>query len=471
MIYDKLVSFGKGGVIEPCLAESWDISDDGTEYTFHLRKDVKFSDGSPFNADAAVKNFDTIMLNRKRHTWQEITNKIEKWEAVGEYDLKITLNSPYANTLNDFSAFRPYRFIAPSSIPESGSTADGIKAPIGTGPWVLSEISPNEHDLFTRNEYYWGPKPQIEKVLIKVIPDPLTRAIALETGEIDLIYGRGQIGLDVFDRLSKDPKFVTSVSPPLANSVIALNTDVFPTSEKAVRLALNYVTNRDEIINGLYLGYEEPAYLYCNKIYKYCDIDLKPHPFDIALASKTLDDAGWKLPPGGTVREKDGKKLDIPFSFIATDGNHKAVVEAMQAQALKAGINIIPMGEESDIYISHNREGNFNMLLVETYSAPLEPIANFSAMRVPTNTECQALKGLPQKEQLNELIGKLLASFKEEDIARYVRDILTVLHEEAVFIPINGISLFEVHRKGELDGVTFDTDKYHIAFEKMRKLK
>ncbi|MDR2350159.1 MAG: nickel ABC transporter substrate-binding protein [Deltaproteobacteria bacterium] len=471
MIYDKLVSYGKGGVIEPCLAESWDVSEDGLTYVFHLRKDVKFSDGEPFNAEAAVKNFDTIMLNRKRHGWQEITNKLEKWEAAGEFDLKLTLNSPYANTMNDFAAFRPYRFLSPKAFPDSGFTADGIKAPIGTGPWKLTETVPNEYNLFERNDLYWGPKPQAEKVLIKVIPDPLTRAVALETGEIDLIYGSGQIGFDVFDRFSKDPKYVTSISDPLLNNVVALNTGRFPTNDKAVRLALNYITNRDEIIQGLYLGHLQPAYFLCNKVFKYCDLDLKPYPFDVELAAKTLEEAGWILPPGQTIREKDGKKLDVPFSFISTDATHKSVVEAMQAQAKKAGINIIALGEEADIYLSHNREGNFNMVLIDTYSAPLEPVASLSAMRSPTNTDHQAQAGLPQKAQIDELIGKMVSSVKEEDIANYVKEILTFFHDEAVYVPLIGVSIIEVHRKGELDNVTFDTDNNHIAFEKMIKLK
>ncbi|MDR2350625.1 MAG: nickel ABC transporter substrate-binding protein, partial [Deltaproteobacteria bacterium] len=371
MIYDKLVSYGKGGVIEPCLAETWDISDDGLEYTFHLRKYARFSDGTPFNAEVAVKNFDTVMLNRKRHGWQEITNKIEKWEAVGEFDFKITLNEPYSNALNDLSAFRPYRFLGLAGFPESGFTADGIKEPIGTGPWILKEIVPNERDVFVRNPNYWGPKPQADTVLIKVIPDPLTRAVAMETGEIDLIYGSGQIGFDVFDRFSKDPKYVTAISPPVANNLIALNAGLFPTNDKAVRLALNYITNRDEIIQGLYLGHQEPAYFYCNKVFKYCDIDLKAYPFDVALAAKTLDDAGWKLPAGGTIREKDGKKLDVPFNFVATDSTHKSIAEALQAQALKAGINIIAVGEEADMFMSHTREGNFNMVMRDTWGAPL----------------------------------------------------------------------------------------------------
>ncbi|MDR2350158.1 MAG: nickel ABC transporter substrate-binding protein [Deltaproteobacteria bacterium] len=471
MVYDPLVLYGEGGEILPCLAESWEISPDGLEYTFKLREGVKFSDGTAFNADAAVKNFDTIMQNRKRHSWIELTNKIEKWEAAGEHVFKITLNSPYSPALNDLASFRPYRFLAPSAFPDSGFTADGIKAPIGTGPWVLIESSPNQHDLFERNDLYWGPKPQAEKVLIKVIPDPLTRAVAMETGQIDLIYGAAQIGFDVFQRFSKDPRFETSISPPLSNSVITLNTGLFPTDDKAVRLALNYVTDRDAIINGIFLGYQKPSYFYCNEVFQYCDLNLKPYPFDIELAKKTLEDAGWILPAGETIREKDGKKLDVPFSFVSTDGAQRTMAEAIQAQALKAGINLIPTGEEADMFLSHTREGNFNMVAKETWGAPLEPIGQLSGMRRPTGTDFHAQQGLSQKPMMDELISKLVSSVDEKEREALVKQVFTILHEEAVYIPIHGNSSVEVHRKGELENVTFATDDNYVAFEKMRKLK
>ncbi|MDR2350157.1 MAG: nickel ABC transporter substrate-binding protein [Deltaproteobacteria bacterium] len=471
MIYDPLVLYGEGGAMEPCLAVGWEISDDGLEYTFRLREGVLFSDGSPFNAHVAVKNFDAIMANRKRHAWIELTNKIEKWEAEGELVFKITLNSPYSPTLNDLASFRPYRFLALSGFPDNGLTAEGIKAPIGTGPWVFKETLPNEHDLFVRNELYWGPKPKVKNVLIKVIPDPLSRAVAMRTGIIDLIYGTGQIGFDAFDEFVKDPRFGHGISPPLSNTIITLNTALFPTDDKAVRLALNYATDRDEIIRGIFLGYQEPAYFYCNPVFRYCDANLEPHPFDVDLAVKTLEEAGWLLPPGKKIREKDGKRLDIPFSFVSTDSNQRILAEVMQAQALKAGINLIPRGEEADTFLTHTREGNFNMVTKETWGAPLEPIGQLSGMRRPTGTDYHAQQGLSQKPRIDELISVMVSSADERERETLVKQIFAILHDEAVYIPIHGNSSVEVHGSGKLSGVSFATDDNYIAFEKMTKLK
>jgi nickel ABC transporter, nickel/metallophore periplasmic binding protein len=471
MVYDRLVGYSHDGQIEPALAESWEISDDGLVYTFHLRPGVKFSDGTPFDAAAVVKNFETIMANRQRHSWQEITNRIEKWEAAGPLTFKLTLSSPYAPALYDLAAFRPYRFLSPAAFPDNGLTAEGLKAPIGTGPWKLVESVPNEYDLFERNDLYWGEKPQAEKVLVKVIPDPLTRAIALETGQIDLILGHGQIGYDAFDRFSRDPRYETAVSKPTATQTIAINTGRAPTDDRQVRLALQYLTDRNDIISGLFLGHQDAAYFYCHPSFPYCDLGLSPHPFDLDLAAKTLDEAGWILPKGGKVREKNGQKLEIPFNYVGTDASQKALAEAFQAQAAKAGIAVTLQADEPDLYLSHTREGNFNLLAKNTWGTPLEPVGALSGMRRPTDIDYHAQAGLKSKADIDQKITEMLAATSEEEQAALCRDVFRMLHEEAVYIPIHGVALMEVHRKGELEGVGFAPDKYGVPFEKMKKLK
>ncbi|MDR1041519.1 MAG: nickel ABC transporter substrate-binding protein [Deltaproteobacteria bacterium] len=471
MLYDRLVGYSNEGKIVPELAESWEVSDDGLVYTFHLRPNVKFSDGTPFDAEAVVKNFDTILAKRELHSWQEITNKIEKWEAEGPLTFKLTLNSPYAITLYDLAAFRPYRFLSPAAFPDSGLTYEGIKAPIGTGPWKLVESVPSEYDLYERNDLYWGKKPTIEKVLVKIIPDPLTRAVAMETGQIDLIHGDGQVAYDAFDSFSRDSRYITSISKPVMTETIAVNTGRYPTDDKSVRLALQYVIDRDELVKGLFLNHQVPAYFYCLPSLPYCDISLTPYPFDLELAAKTLDEGGWKLPEGATVREKDGKKLEIPFSFSGTDASEKALAEGFQAQAAKAGIAIILRPEEPDTFLTHNREGNFNLVTLKTWGPPLEPLSYMSGMRDPAIVDFHVQSGLKNKAEIDQKITRMLSAVDEKEKADIVRDIYQTLHNEAVYVPVHGISLMEVHRKGELEGVGFTPNRYQIPFDLIRKLK
>ena len=200
MVYEGLVRYGDNGKIEPALAESWDISEDGKTYTFKLRK-AKFSDDSDFNAENVKRNFDTVFSeeNKKNHTWFDFTNQLESYRVVDEHTFEIKLKQAYSATLYDLSMIRPIRFIADAAFPDGDDTTkDNLKKPIGTGQWVVKDKKPNEYITFTRNENYWGEKPKLKEVTVKIIPDPQTRALEFESGNVDLIYGNGVIGLDNF---------------------------------------------------------------------------------------------------------------------------------------------------------------------------------------------------------------------------------------------------------------------------------
>lgn len=108
MVFEPLVSNTPEG-IRPCLAESWDISDDGRVYTFHLRRDVRFSDGEAFNAAAVKQNMDAILANRQRHAWMDLIRKIEHDEIVDEFTYRLYLRTPYYPTLIELGALRPFR--------------------------------------------------------------------------------------------------------------------------------------------------------------------------------------------------------------------------------------------------------------------------------------------------------------------------------------------------------------------------
>lgn len=464
MVYDALVELRPDGSIGPSLAESWDISEDGRVYTFHLRRDVVFSDGQPFNAEAAVKNFRAIMNNRTRHLWLGIAGKIEGYEAAGPYDFKLTLSSPYYPCLRDLALPRPFRMLSPAAFPDDGDTSKGIKAAVGTGPWKLSEIALSRYDLFERNENYWGTKPKTPKVLVKVIPDPVSRALAFETGEIDLIYGMGQINFDTFDRLRKTPGVDSAVSGPMGTMTLALNSASGPTSELNVRRAIQHLTNKDALIKGVTLDTQPRADTLFHPDVPYCDIGLTPYAFDPAKAAGLLDEAGWKMVPGRKVREKDGVPLVIDLCFVGNDAAHKAIAEVLQAQALAAGVAFNLLGEEPDSFYRRQKEGDFGLIINPTWGPPFEPHAMISSMLLPSHADYMAQSGLPMKAEIDENINQVLVSTDETERAELYRRILTELHEQAVYLPIYYNAMFEVHRAGRLKDIGFGPDTSHIPF-------
>ena len=246
MVYEGLVDYSESGVI-PKLALSWEISKDGTSYIFHLRKDAVFSNGEKFNASAVKSNFDAIMDNKKRHSWLELTNIIKSYEVKDEYTFVLNIDHPYEPTLRELALVRPFRFIAPTAM-INGGTKDGIKEAIGTGAYILQDSKLGVYD----------------EILAKVIPDPNTKVIALKTGEVDLIYGNGQITLDSFNELKKD--YPTIISKPMLTTTLALNSSKFPTSDLSVRTALNMILDKDMINENFFIKLKKRLIFYLIQI-------------------------------------------------------------------------------------------------------------------------------------------------------------------------------------------------------------
>jgi nickel transport system substrate-binding protein len=465
MLYDPLVKLNDDGTIGPALAESWDISPDGTVYTFHLRKGVRFTDGEPFNAEAVELNFKAVMANAARHEWLGITSKIDGYEAVGEYDFRLTLSSAYYPALDDLALPRPFRFLSPASFPDDGDTSKEIKSAVGTGAWKLVETALGEYDRFERNDSYWGGKPGPEKVLVKVIPDPVTRALAFESGDINFIYGIGQVNYDTFERLRGGADVTGTISGPRGTTTLALNSARGPTKELAVRRAIQHLTNKAEIIRGVTLGTQIPADFYFAPSVPYCDVGLQPYKYDAAQAAALLDGAGWTLPAGKTVREKDGSPLEIDFCFVGNNAAQKAIAEVLQGQALKLGVSFKLLGEEEDSFYARQKSGDFGMIFNDTWGPPYEPHAMVSSMLVTSHADYMAQIGLPMKTQLDGNIRRVFVTTDVAERAALYRDILTTLHDQAVYLPLYYNTMFEVHRTAEMTGVRFGADQYHIPFE------
>jgi nickel transport system substrate-binding protein len=468
MVYEPLVKYSSKGTIEPCLAESWSASKDGKEYTFNLRKGVRFSDGTPFNAAAVKKNLDAVKANAARHEWLEGVTQIVEARVVDDSTVKLVLKDSYYPILQDLALVRPLRMLSPSAFPASGTTADGIKAPIGTGPWKLVETKLGEFDRFERNELYWGPRPKADRILVKVIPDPNTRAIALETGQIDLVYGTGQINLDSFKRYSSDKRFTVAMSQPLSTRMLALNTKKGPASDKAVRLAIQHAVDKDSLIKGVFFGTEIKAdALYASNI-PYADLSLPPYAFDRSQAGKILDDAGWKKDPGTGFRAKGGAPLAMNLCFVGNDAVMKSSAEVIQADLAKVGIKVSLVGEESDSYYSRQKNGDFDMIFNNSWGPPYEPHAFMSSWRVPSHADYQAQLGLPEKAELDEKIGEVLVSTDGKARASLYKWILTTIHQEAVYLPISYTTITCVYGKN-LSSVGFGATTSEIPFESIVK--
>lgn len=467
MVYEPLVKYQADGSVKPWLAKSWTHTADGKTWTFTLRDDVTFSNGEPFDAPAAAENFRVVLDNRQRHAWLELANQIVDVKALGKTELQITLKSAYYPFLQELSLPRPFRFIAPSQFKDN-ETLRGIKAPIGTGPWVLKESKLNQYDVLVRNERYWGDKPPLRQITVKVIPDPTTRAVAFETGDVDLLYGNeGLLPLDTFARFSQNPAYRTQLSQPIETVMLALNSAKAPTNELAVREALNYAVNKKSLIDNALYGTQQVADTLFAPSVPYANIGLTPRQYDPQQAKTLLENAGWKLPAGKDIREKMGQPLRIELSFIGTDALSKSMAEIIQADMRKIGVDVALIGEEESSIYARQRDGRFGMIFNRTWGAPYDPHAFMSSMRVPSHADYQAQQGLADKPIIDKEIGEVLETTDETTRQALYKDILTRLHNDAVYLPISYVSMMVV-AKPELGEIPYAPIASDIPFEQIK---
>ena len=460
MLYETLVNITADGY-EGCLAESWDITDDGRTYTFHIRDGVKFSDGEVCDANAIKANFDAIIENKDRHTWLEMMNLLVGVSAPDDKTFVIELSEPYYPLLTELGVTRPFAMISPKAM-KDGSTKDGVNAYIGTGPYVLTDFVTDEYAVFEANENYWGEQPKIKKITVKVIPDNQTRILALEKGEIDMIFGKNMIDADAIIQYTGNDKFTVSLSDPTSTRQIVLNTTRDVLADKEVRQALQHATNKQAISDGIFYGLEQPADTLFAKTVPYCDIDLEPYAYDVELAQSMLDEAGWVV-GADKIREKDGQKLNIDLLYNSDSVTEKAIAEYLQSEYQKIGISLNIHGEEEQSYRDNMKAGNFDMVFNICWGTPYDPQSSLAAMRAPVYGDSAAQLGLEDKADIDQAITDILVSTDETKRQELYTFVLTRLHEDAVYIPLTYECNKAIYRS-DLQGFHFTQTQYEVPF-------
>lgn len=463
ILYDTLVSITADGY-EGCLAESWDISEDGRTYTFHIRPNVLFSDGEKCDANAILANFNAILEKRERHTWLEMMNLLVGVSAPDENTFVIEMSEPYYPMLTELGCIRPFAMISPSCM-INGSTKDGVNGHIGTGPYVLTDFVTDEYAVFERNENYWGKAPAIRKITVKVIPDNQTRIMALESGEIDLIFGKNMIDADAISQYLDSDRFTVGLSDPTSTRHIVMNTTREILGDPAVRKALQHATDRQTISDGIFYGLEQPAdTLYATTV-PYCNVGLKPYEYSTETAAQILDEAGWVL-GSDKMRAKDGRQLALDLLYNSDSVTEKTIAEYLQSEYLKLGISMTIHGEEEQSYRDNMKAGNFDMVFNICWGMPYDPQSSLAAMRAPVYGDYAAQQGLEDKAEIDEAITKILTSTDEAERQELYKSVLTNLHEDAMYLPLT----YECNKAlytSALHGVHFGTDQYDVPFADM----
>ncbi|UPG65663.1 nickel ABC transporter substrate-binding protein [Metabacillus endolithicus] len=464
MVYEPLVSYQEGGELKPHLAESWEISEDGKEYTFHLREGVKFSDGTSFNAEVVKKNFDTVLNHLDMHSWLGFLSKINSTEVVDEYTFKLTLTEAYYPTIQELAVVRPVRFLGEAGFPEDGDTSKGVVEPVGTGPWVLEDYKVDEYAVFKRNEEYWGELPKEEKITVKVIPDAETRVLAFEKGEIDLLYGEGTISLDAFKQLESTENYESSISEPVATRQLVINSKKEQLSDEKVRQALHYAFNKEALVEGVTSGYEEKAdYILPTNLPYTKDNGATVIDYDVEKAKSLLDEAGWTLSEGETVREKDGQPLEFELMYDSAEQIQKTMAEVIQSEWAAIGVKLNIVGVELTEQVQRFKDNEFDVNFFSNYGTPYDPHTFLNIVASEGFGFNEAISAYPNKAEILKQIAEVPQTTDEAQRQQLYTSILTSIQEQGALIPISYIKKTAIYQK-DVTNFTFPANRDEHPF-------
>lgn len=436
MIYESFSEDKGGGKIEPVLATSWDISEDGKTYTYHLRKGVKFSDGTDFNAAAVEFNLKRWINNDRFNSLTSYA--VDNIKIIDDHTIAVTYKDATYSILMEQTYPRPNRFLSPASIENDGSATGKFSKPIGTGPWMLEEYKKDEEFTLVPNPYYWGEKPKIDRIRFKVITDAQARVLALKNGEVDIIGGdlMGKIPMESIDELKNGGDFDVYITGTMCSHFISFNEDNKILQDKNVRLALNYGADKKSIAEDLFNGKGLEAHgLYQDSVPYTNSENSFAYPYDTEKAAKLLEESGWVDSDGDGIREKNGQKLEFNFVYSTDEfPEWKSLAEYLQSLYTKIGVNIKLNCLDKNGYADATTTKNFDICLRRTSSDSWVPHSSLKELFTPYAKRDYALVWT-DKELISMINDTLLCREENERQTKYNK-LFKYICDEAYTVPI-----------------------------------
>jgi peptide/nickel transport system substrate-binding protein len=463
-IFDTLVYRGPDNKFHPALAESWENSADGRTYTFKLRRGVRFHDGTAFNANAVVFNFDRIVNPATRsRTAVQLLGPYERSRAVNPTTVEVTFKSAVSPSgILDGLSQAWMGMVSPAAVAASG--ADFGRRPVGTGPFRFREWRAQNQIVLERNPAYSWASPAFTRkgpaalsdVTFRFIPEDATRAAALERGEVDLIQ---EVAVDAVERFRGNTSYsVISGVAPGGPVIFWLNTEVEPLNDVRVRKAILHGFNRAGLVKGVYRSYLVPAegplspstWAYTKKVeglYRY----------DPSKAKRMLDEAGWAPGPDGT-RMKAGKALTVRLGDLFD----RRRGEYFQANMRQIGVNVdFRLVSSAELFGMTRRAGDYEM--ASTWYASSDPhILNllFNSANVGTGFAISRWRD----PTLDAKMAEAFATVDDAKRAALYEEIQLYIMDKALLVPLYAETEIDAI-KVKFKGYRLDRGQYPELFE------
>lgn len=441
-VFDTLIGSDENAAYFSGLAERWEMAPDGLSITFWLRKDVTFHDGTPFNAEAVKFNLESIRDPKLgSQAAIDLLGPYAGSDIIDAYTIRVRYSRPYAAAIASFSQ-NELSPVSPTAAEKLGNEAFAA-APVGAGPFRFVSWERGRQVVLERfDAYNWAPgfsahqgPSRVARVVHRFIPDAATRVAALEKGEIDIADSVPVLDLK---RLGDDRRNYRTVVGNAAGMPLGalLNTSRGPFQDIRVRQALSYALDRPRMVQGMFFGLIDPAYGPLSKTtpgYS-AAVEAMYRP-DRNRAIALLEEAGWKMGPGG-IRVKDGQPLSVGYFVPPPMGQDVAV--QMQAEARRVGIDL----KVENITFARMQE----LVFANTYDMlPLRWInADPSLLAIPFHSRNIAETGRYrfnwariQDPKMDELLAQGEAIVDPVQRAAVYAEIQKRVMDEALWLPIH----------------------------------
>ncbi len=432
-VYENLVEFKPGTTeIQPGLAEKWDVSKNGLEFVFTLRKGVKFHDGTDLNADAVV--FSIARQLDKKHPFYKY-GPWKYWGAMGmngivkdivkvdDLKVKIILKKKEAPFLANL-AMQFASIVSPAAAAKY--KADFKNHPVGTGPFKFVQWIKDDSIVLERNDNYWREKAFLDRLILKVIPEATARYLALKKGEVDVIDFPSP---EDIDNIKKDSNMKVVEQPGLNVGYMAMNMSKKPFDNKLVRQAVSYAVNKKDIITAVYGNQGVPAK---NPIpptmWSYND-SIDDYKYDPKKAKELLKKAGFE----------NGFETTIWAMPVARpyNPNGKKVAEILQSQLKEVGIRVKIVSYEWGTYLDKLDNLEHDMCLIGWTGDNGDP-DNFLYVLLSiesTNKPAQNYAYWKNKK-FDSLIRKAKETLDQKKRDKLYREAQEVFHDDAPWVPL-----------------------------------
>lgn len=444
MIGDTLVTLDYDlKTIQPGLAESWEISEDGKTYTFNLRDDVTFCSGKPFTANDVVATINRWLDPETNGvvTWR--AGDVDEVVAVDDYTVEYKLNEPYAELL--FQMTQHFHTIINVEQAEELGEDFGVSAIDGTGPFCFESWTPRDSTVLTRHEAYnWAPPQfsnttaQVDRLVWQVSPEESPRLAAIQTGQSDASQ---YLPFWAIEQLQADPNVnLTQAENYFWTYFVGMKISRDNMTEEAVRRAINLAVDTQAIADSIFFGHAEVAnsYIHPATLDFNSEMDLSQYSYDPEAAAALLDDAGW-VPGDDGVREKDGQRLSlVVYGFNSP--LWRQIMEAMQGNLREVGVELDLQLTDATVAWGKLRTQEFDVFTMSYPYVSAGDALNlyFRSANMPTPNRMN----WDDPDETDVWLASGSASLTDEERANWYAMVQEKVHEATLWVPVVHEPLF-----------------------------